>query len=532
MFGLSKITKKTRLHRLAPLPSRSALIHFVLLSFALCAPLQSVLAKKIVLLPFQAPHLSKSQLNKQTKILYKKLQKIRGIKMIPLSQSKRTIRRQKFALTLLKKPTKAKWSVKRLCYALKSNYAISVSMKLGTDTKPAKLVAVLFRCQNSEEALDYISLPFEGRLSKQVWTILSEDLEELLTSPEPQRRPTSSYASTNTTPAYRNQTQSNRNLYPRPSRQTPPLPPPSVMPPANTGMLPPNPSMSVSPSRVPRNFNEPNYALQADPSLNSRLQIDTPMTSGQARMEASRFQVFAGSRVLTKVISYSTQADSRSLQGGLRYESGWLNGWGAQLQTRLSRSRRLSVFGEYELYNFTSFRMINNLFTVPGTIETKSLALQSSLKRWSGGFRYAHPIQTRSLVHQGGLQVVYQGSLMDIENNTDFLGLDMHRAEFGIFGEFIVSPERFYLALNTGFYPFVYLGNRSEEFGASAESYGINSKINFRYRSDDGLSLNLYIKLDFTFIDPIGEGRDGRLGKTARDQTISIGLDLGYASPP
>ena len=141
-------------------------------------------------------------------------------------------------------------------------------------------------------------------------------------------------------------------------------------------------------------------------------------------------------------------------------------------------------------------------------------------------------IQAGSLVHQGGIQITYHGSLMNIEQNTDFLGLDMHRGEFGIFGEFVVKPRRFYLGLNTGFYPFVYLGNRSQEFGKSAESYGLNSKLNFRYRSDDGLSLNFYFKLDFTFIDPSGEGRDGRFGKSARDQTISLGLDLGYSSQP
>ena len=136
-----------------------------------------------------------------------------GYKSNFLKKDKASSSKTRLCLYTLRKPKKAQWSVKRLCYTLKSDYALAVSMKLGTDTKPAKLVAVLFRCNRPSIKIEYVTLPFEGRLSKQVWRILSEDLEEVLTSPDYSRRSSSAYP--NPRSDYRKQSPKNRNSYPQ-----------------------------------------------------------------------------------------------------------------------------------------------------------------------------------------------------------------------------------------------------------------------------------------------------------------------------
>ncbi len=502
-------------------------MHGLILSLWICVSLDTAWAKRILVFPFQAPHLSHAQTEQQTRLLYRKTQKIRGLSIIPLSQAQRAIRRQNFKLKELKKAQKSQWSVKRLCIAVQSEFALSVSMKLGTDYKPAKLLGVLFRCGRSEQSIDYLELPFEGKLSSQLWTIFSESLEELITSPTRKK-----VSKTQTAPLPNTEYLSSSGRW---SPQTRHQEANSVSSRIPQPIQLNQPSMNVSnptlPMTAPTSSN--NIRVESSQTLESAaVAMDDPLQEIPSRIEASRFQILAGARLLTKNLSYTTRPESRSLQGGLRYQSSWLTGWGAQLTLRPSPSRRLTLMAEYEQFSFTSERMINNLFTVSGVEETKSLAFKTNLRRWSGALRYTYPIRTQTLVHQSGIQLAYHGTLMDIEQNTDFLGLDMHQAELGIFGEFVIKPKRFYLALNAGFYPFVYLGNRSEEFGKAAETYGLNSKISFRYRSTDGISISFYIKLDFTFIEPNGTGRDGRVGESAKDQNLSLGLNIGYASSP
>ena len=222
----------------------------------------------------------------------------------------------------------------------------------------------------------------------------------------------------------------------------------------------------------------------------------------------------------------------------MRYETSWLSGWGLQLLLRplestLVSPSRFAIFGRFERYTYESTRIINNLFRdSEGAISAVSLVLPSVLTRWTGGFRYTFPIRAIQRTHQIGLIAAYHGTLMDIQNNTDFLGLDMHQAEIGLLGDFVITPSRFYLILSGGFRPIVSLGNRESEFGATSDNYGISSRIEFLYRGLDGLALGFYLNLDFVFIDTNGEGRDGRIGNLAKDQTISIGLALGFCSSP
>ena len=261
------------------------------------------------------------------------------------------------------------------------------------------------------------------------------------------------------------------------------------------------------------------------------LEVNRPMPTFTP-IEGSRFQLFAGGRLLSKSLIYETKANTRSLTGGIRYETLWLPGWGIKLAFRPFSSPdgspgRLALYGSFERYVFQSVRIVNSLFDSP-----ERLYLPSDLNRWQAGFRYSYPLPTANRIHQIGLSVSYHGALMNIAPNSEFLGLDTHLTELGIFGEFTILPQHFYLELGGGFHPLASLGNRVEEFGASSENYGLAAWVGFRYRSQSGLTLSLMLHLDFLFSEPIGTGRDGRIGETARDQTISLDFDIGFSSSP
>ena len=257
------------------------------------------------------------------------------------------------------------------------------------------------------------------------------------------------------------------------------------------------------------------------------------MSAPEATMtESSRLYMSGGARFLTKSYTYNTAVESRVLRGGLRYDSQWLIGWGIDAHLRLFSGesqvlRGLSLRSSFSRFTYDSIRVIRSPFDPPIKVPTPS-----DLSRWSAGFIYAYPLRTASQAHQVGFGLTYHGELMNLTYNPEYLGLDLHLADLSLFGEFVLSPSTLYLTLEGGVRPFASLGNRVTELGSSAESYGGSSSIGLRYRSSDGLTLAFKFHLALLYSTPIGEGRGGRLGTEAKDQTISLDISLGYSSDP
>jgi hypothetical protein len=468
-------------------------------------------AKNIIVFPLQAPHLEQRQLNHQTDLLRKAVRSVKGLSPSSSKRSRRVIRNLKFNLSLLRKPRKAETKIKQLCLKLKIPYALSVMMKLGTDKKPAKLLGSLFFCDHITSRIERFELPFEGKLSKRIWDVFSDVLDEALN-----RKLATSHYSKSTTAQSRFRSQSSYSLNSR-HRISP------ISPASSSPMRPSTPTVPMTPPTPPPPMMPP-------PTI-GRSKTNHTFTS----METPRFTFMIGGCLLSKSFLYDTAKDTRSLQGGIRYETSWLTGWGLQLAFRPFKSTidapsQFSIFGHFERYKYESTRVINNLYS--GDQNTVRLVLPSDLSRWQAGFKYNYPIKAGQRTHQTGILVAYHGTLMNIQSNADFLGLDVHQAEIGISGDFVVIPRTFNLTLIGGFRPLIFLGNREKELAMKSDSYGISSRVAFHYRGEDGLSLGVHLNLNFIFIELEGMGRDGRVGKEARDQTISLGFTIGFRSSP
>ncbi len=460
---------------------------------------------RMVIFPIRAPHLSPRQIEEQTQSLIEVSQHLNRFHGIPYHEVSRRLRQHRSLPKLLNRPTSALSEVRRICMGLRSVYALSIKMKLGTDRQPATLIGALFFCRDRNGRIERFELPFEGRLSRKVWTIFGELVEE-----EISRLP-------------RQRVSQRRVAFPAP---TPPR-----SPPVSQSFSPPVPPPRPTP--IPMDMPSSPPKRESNPLTMSAPQPPTKMSAPENLMtESSRIEISGGARFLTKSFVYETKQNSRILQGGLSYDTQWLVGWGGKLQFRpfggaAQALRGLSLFGSYERYTYESIR----IYRSPISSSTK-VNLPSDLNRWSGGFKYGYPLQTQQRTHQMGFSISYHGTLMNVAPNQEYLGLDTHLVDLGLFGEFVLSPSVFYLLLQSGFRPVASFGNRVTELGASAESYGASSGIGFRYRSAEGITLGLMIHLSFLFSEPVGEGRGGRIGESARDQTLSVDIDLGLSSNP
>ena len=119
-----------------------------------------------------------------------------------------------------------------------------------------------------------------------------------------------------------------------------------------------------------------------------------------------------------------------------------------------------------------------------------------------------------------------------LADNPEYLGTTYHMVELKLLGIFSMVPGELWFDLGGGFLPWVGLGDSVEEVGESSQNIGASAIMGLRYRLPDGLSIGLSLMLDFVFYDPQGEGRSGRIGDSARDQIISIRLELGWMSEP
>ena len=466
---------------------------------------------RMITFPLSAPHLTKKMIDRQTRSLNKRIKKSRVVTPISLGDVKAGVREQRFNLNRLKRPVDATSDVYRLCIRLQTKYALSVQMKLGTDRQPARLIGAIFFCRSTDLGIERFELPFEGRLSKRVWRLFTEQLSETLSRP---RKPRQSPSRSERRPPSQFTTTITPNTRPQTSPQYPRIQP-------------------REPQMAP-------MAPMSAPNVERRTMIPMPraepppvMSSPESMMtESSRFLMTGGPRFLTKSFSYQTATESRVLKGGLSYDSQWLIGWGGNFLFRpFSGDRQLlrglTLRGSFSRFSYDSIRVIRSPFDPP--IKVKA---PSDLSRWSGGFAFAYPLRTARQAHQIGFSLMYYGELMNLTPNPEYLGLDLHLIDLSLFGEFVLSPGSLYLNLEGGIRPFASHGNRVTELGSSAESYGGASSIGVRYRSPDGLTLSFKLQLAVLFSTPIGEGRGGRVGTEAKDQTISLGLDLGYSSNP
>lgn len=458
--------------------------------------------------PLNAPHLSSSSRNKQVATLHRQLRGSKSLKAISQKSLNSGLRAQRFDLKLLKQPRSAESEVYRLCIRLQASHALSIQMKLGTDTKPASLIGALFFCENGGQGIERFELPFDGRLSKRVWRLFSEQLHEVISRPR-SSKPESLVQNFNGQRA-------NQDSY---HAMGSPMMQPDQADSSGFAMSPP-------PIEIQAPIEEsfiPMKAAEAPPQ----------MSSPQATMtESSRIYLGGGARFLTKSFLYKTAPESRVLRGGLRYDSQWLIGWGVNALLRpfggsSQALRGLTLSGAFSRFTYESIRIIRSPFDPPIRVNAPS-----DLSRWSGGLAYAYPIRTSRQAHQVGFSLTYHGELMNLTPNPEYLGLDLHLIDLSVFGEFVLTPSTLYLTLEGGIRPFASLGNRVTELGSSAESYGGSSSIGFRYRSSDGITLGLKLQLALLYSSPKGEGRGGRIGTEARDQTIALDLNLGFSSNP
>ena len=119
-----------------------------------------------------------------------------------------------------------------------------------------------------------------------------------------------------------------------------------------------------------------------------------------------------------------------------------------------------------------------------------------------------------------------------IAENPEYVGTTYHMVELKLLGIFSMIPNEVWFDLGGSFLPWVGLGDSVNEVGESSQNIGAGAHMGLRYRLPDGLSIGLALMLDFVFYDPQGEGRSGRIGDSARDQIISINLELGWMSEP
>ena len=137
----------------------------------------------MITFPLSAPHLTKKMIDRQTRSLNKRIKRSRVATPLSLRDVKAGVREQRFNLNRLKRPVDATSDVYRLCIRLQTKYALSVQMKLGTDRQPARLIGAIFFCRSSDLGIERFEVPFEGRLSKRIWQIFTEQFSETLSRP-------------------------------------------------------------------------------------------------------------------------------------------------------------------------------------------------------------------------------------------------------------------------------------------------------------------------------------------------------------
>ena len=418
------------------------------------------------------------------------------------------MKRRRGLLKKLGKPSRIQDDVRRACRSAKGYYALSVYMQLGTDDKPAKLNGAIFFCRDALRRLERFELPFEGRLTQRVWRIFAEVAEETLSRP-PSRRPLLTVREGSDPvprPRERRRLEVNR---------TPPL---------STSMPPPPPSLSPIQPRRP-------------PPSTSRLEVISPNSAQQRGSSASpflevpRLSIWFGGRVFVRDFLYNTAPTSALLQGGIRYSSGWLPGWGGRVVLRPLSPRntaflgRVALLGEFEMYRFDSLYVIPDPFGRDGEDR-----LPSNLVRWATGIRVSHGLSTGRRAHTIGLELKYRSLDLKLSKNPHYLGVEYAIFELNLMGELVLLPRRLWLDLSGGVQPWIGLADTVQEVGEESQTIGASTKMGVRYRAQGGLSLGVHLGIDFVFYDIQGEGRSGRVGESARDQIITINLDLGWMS--
>ena len=523
---------------------------FIVVSQLFALSISSVHAESITVFELDAPHLSKSELSAQTLIFARILKGTGELEPVSSRRVARAIRQKRFRKKSLLKPTRSLFPVCNLTKRTKTYIAVSMSMKLGTDKKPAQLNGIFYQCV-PRPRFQRFSLPFEGRLTKRVWRIFAEMMLEVMTSPQTEqpstRLPPSSLSTApfqsvprSTSPQRRPPSRTKRPplssspVSPplRPSISPPTMAPPQTrrpqgMPPAPLSRLPttmqPAPPRFASPKPRP-----PTPMMPPAPTATGR-SMERPDTSSY--LDQPRWQLWGGGRLYLRNFEYQTAANSPLLRGGISYQSGAVLGWGTRASLRpfggnpQSRLGRLILSGGFESFRFTTLQALPDPFGIDDLRE-----LPSVLNRWQGSMGYLHPFLASNRLHAFGLAFHYQGSQFLISSNPEYNGFQRHQVGLDLSASFTVIPSKLWLDLKLGFSPWAGLDAMIEELGAQASSVGVSAQMGFRYASTDGFSLGLLFDLDYLFSAIEGEGRGGRIGSSATDQMIIVSLEAGYSS--
>jgi hypothetical protein len=186
---------------------------------------------------------------------------------------------------------------------------------------------------------------------------------------------------------------------------------------------------------------------------------------------------------------------------------------------------RISLLGEFEMYQFDSLYVIPDPFGKDGEER-----LPSNLIRWAAGVRFSHGLSRSRRAHIIGLELKYRSLDLNLSDNPHYLGVEYAIFELNLIGALVLIPRKLWLDISGGVQPWVGLVGTVDEVGETSQNIGASTKMGVRYRADGGLSLGMHLGIDFIFYDAQGEGRNGRVGESARDQIISINIDLGWMS--